>query len=726
MHRAQASRIAAALLAPRCSVVKCAFRHIVRFPVMPLTPRLPWSSNRGSHVPLEGYASQDQPPVERGNRRRLRVFLAVFLLVLVAGEVWNFVRPAEYRAVGRLQLTFGTAPATGVPLASSTSPLAAVQEMLPGNPAALLDEVQRLSSLAILEKVLARLKTEGRMGGSGDTTPDSLRDMMGVVPVPGANVIQIQATGTQPERLAWVVNTLIEVYRDDLAQGYARKGDEERGRAQAEMTVLEQRIARKQGELDAYRSRHGVFSSERDENEGLARIKGLNQSLNGTNEKLAAAEARLAALKAAKESGRGQVQPKDNPTLASLEQRASQAREQLRDMERTYTRDFMTMDPQAKALRARLAELEKQMVEVRASSQHSALEEAETEVESLRATVQRLRQQLSREQEQSRGFVQDFSKAKELENDLSQLESLRRASLAHLARVESGGASVRPTLGVVDVASVTRAPWRPDYLRDGLIVLGAAFLAGLLAMWFVELFHRVAVAAPATTIVLPSTTLVAPNLAPELPGVLVPAQLGAVEPPPALPGVVLPRELSQQEVASLLAAANPAGRIVCACLLLGLGVDECGDLSQADVGALEGEMTLLRAPGAAGRQLPIPGWLARALRRQDGMAEGQSQRMDAEEISALVCAAAHDAGLDEAESVTPAVLRHTGIAWLVRQGMRFSDLAGRAGRISAEELAAYGRLAPEVPRNPSGAPVPLMPALAQWRGEAESGFSRPS
>ena len=49
--------------------------------------------------------------------------------------------------------------------------------------------------------------------------------------------------------------------------------------------------------------------------------------------------------------------------LAKLD--SESAREEIRDMERTYTQDFMAMDPKARALRARLAELEKSLKDPR-------------------------------------------------------------------------------------------------------------------------------------------------------------------------------------------------------------------------------------------------------------------------------------------------------------------------------------------------------------------------
>lgn len=46
------------------------------------------------------------PPADHarvGNRRRLLVFGSTFLVTLVIGQIWNFSRPAEYRAHVRVQ-----------------------------------------------------------------------------------------------------------------------------------------------------------------------------------------------------------------------------------------------------------------------------------------------------------------------------------------------------------------------------------------------------------------------------------------------------------------------------------------------------------------------------------------------------------------------------------------------------------------------------------------------
>ena len=62
-------------------------------------------------------------------------------------------------------------------------------------------------------------------------------------------------------------------------------------------------------------------------------------------------------------------------------------------------------------------------------------------------------------------------------------------------------------------------------------------------------------------------------------------------------------------------------------------------------------------------------------------------------------------------SSLPAALRHTYVAFLVRQGIRFADLARLVGPIPPEELAAYGALAPTGPRVAIDAIERVLPAL---------------
>ena len=79
--------------------------------------------------------------------------------------------------------------------------------------------------------------------------------------------------------------------------------------------------------------------------------------------------------------------------------------------------------------------------------------------------------------------------------------------------------------------------------------------------------------------------------------------------------------------------------------------------------------------------------------------------------NAIKDADALDADLEDATALNADVLRHTCIAWLVRQGVRFSDLASRVGRISADALIGYSGLTPKRESMEEAEICWIMPAL---------------
>ena len=262
----------------------------------------------------------------RSNRRRLQVFAVVFLIVLIPGLLWNFLRPAEYRAVARVQITPGsTEPRPGA------SPLLPGSSEVPRSPSELLTQVQVLTSRPLLEKVGAALARAGQPLQGGDSA-SRLREMISAEAVEGTEVVELQATGTQPAQLAAALNTLVDIYREDMKASYGAAAGEGLAQARQEAERLAATVQARRQRLEGFRSSTGVLSPERDENEAVARIKGLSASLNTATEKAAVAEARLKAMQS---GGRGSAPGADDPTLANMEARASQIAEEIRQMERT-------------------------------------------------------------------------------------------------------------------------------------------------------------------------------------------------------------------------------------------------------------------------------------------------------------------------------------------------------------------------------------------------------
>jgi integrase len=179
-------------------------------------------------------------------------------------------------------------------------------------------------------------------------------------------------------------------------------------------------------------------------------------------------------------------------------------------------------------------------------------------------------------------------------------------------------------------------------------------------------------------------------------------------------GPLLPAELAPEELSALLHVATAQTRLAMLLILSGASPAEALALTWDDVD-LERHVVAIR--GDSARQLPLTESLLASLGVREAcsgrqlLADGQGRALAMDELHAAILCAAHDAGIGHAGVVTPEALRHTFIAFLVRQGVRFGDLAQLVGRLPAEALAAYSSLSPAGPRVPLESVERVMPAL---------------
>ena len=649
----------------------------------------------------------------RGNRRRLRVFLMVLLPVLVIGLAYTFLRPPEYRAQARVAVK---SAGTVIDLPPSSAEGARVSTTTVDAAAGSLQaEAGVLSSRPVIEAALALLRGQGvDVGGFGPEPVQGAQAALTAEPVADSNIISVTATGTQPEQLAALLNALIEVYSRRLLDTYASTAGGEIDALREELADLNRRLEERRKALEDFRQANDIVSAERDENQILARVKGLSVSLNQANEKAAKAEGRVRSLRESIAAGKPVVRARDNPTLAGLESRASQLRESLREIERTHTPQFMDMDPEARRMRSRLAEVEAQIAETKASAGQVSLTEAEEELATAREEQQTLQIQLARDRGAVHAFSRSFSTFKSMQEELAQLETSRSALSERLLRTEASERSRMPAVQVIEAATVPVSAWRPDYARDAALSIGAAVGLALLSMALVEVFNRPSVrATPPVILSQPLITL----------GQDVPAALGssparrplpqASTPAPMLPNAIEAcRELSQDEVGALLRAMPDADALWAALLLCGATPDEVRNLTVAD---LEAEPDAIRIGPAHARALRVPAALGARLATRAAANGGALVSMPDtdEELQRRLLCAAHDGGIDDPAAITPAALRHTCIAHLVRQGLRFSDLDRIVGPLPADTLAAYAGLSPAGVRRSLTEVALFMPALEQ-------------
>ncbi len=630
----------------------------------------------------------------RANRRRLTVFLIVFALFSLVGLIYDYSRPPIYEATARLNLVPATGQRTNDPAR-------------PGEQANFLrDEVQFLTSRTLLAEAWERLK------GAPVPPPAvslvdpaaSLQTMLSVTPVEGTNVVSMRARGGEPTFLKAFVDRLVAAYQVSVTQRYKIASVDAVVEVRDEARKLEESVAAKRREADAFRARYNIVSLERDENQILSEVKGAGAALNAANDKVVAAEARLGALKEAQEAGQSVTRNKDNPTLAALEQQAAGIRADLKEVARTFTPQYMQIDPRVRSQRERLVEIEQQIVAQRQTSQQGALQEAREELAGARAAAARLRQQLAANQQSVQSFTSRFNEYRGMQDELARVQQLRQKAVERLAALEAEESARVPKVELVESATTPTSPVSPLYARDAALVLGGALLVALLAMGIVELFNRpppqpATVIVPQTWMPMPLGGHASAAIGMELPRALLDV---AARPPASLPAPpILPRELTTGEHRALFDVADRDLRAAIALLSTGLTAQEvvqlcCGDIDR-DAG-------VAKVTGAAQRQLSIPPNVL-ALLPDDGQSSDSpvvtarnGAPMSEADLDAALLYAAHDAAIEHADEVTANSIHHTYVAYLVRQGVRFSELVKLVGDLRADLLAAYGKMTPAGPR----------------------------
>ena len=409
------------------------------------------------------------------------MFLGALAIALGLSLGFTWVRPPEYRASALLQVTAASdAPAPRGAAGSA-----------PESAKPFLTEVQVLTSRPVLETAAARLKGDGHnLSGFGPDPVAGIQSRLEANPVASTNVVELVATAEHPELLAPLLNTIVAVFQDRLAQTFRSATIESMAQADDEVRKLEATVATKRRDVEAFRLRNDIVSLQRDENEVLARVRNLSTSLSTTNDRVAAAEGKVRALSESAAAGKTTVRSRDDPTLANLELRASQIREELRDLERGFTPDYLAKDPKVIAQRARLAELEQQIVAQRATGQQTSILEAQEELASAKGAAARIQNQMLSSRQEATQFNARFNEYKARQQDLDELETAYRDAVQRRVKLDASERARTPTTKVLEVATTPRQPWRPLYWRDTALSLGGSLILALLAMWLVELFNR--------------------------------------------------------------------------------------------------------------------------------------------------------------------------------------------------------------------------------------------
>ena len=583
-----------------------------------------------------------------------------------------------------------------------------------------LTEVQVLTSRPLLQDVLERLKNGEGLPDLGPDPVTSAQRMLHTEPVEGTQVLELSAEGPQPEFVARLLNTVTEAYRNHIADSYKGLASTTYSEVSDELRTLEGEVAAKRDAINAFRNRYDIVSMEHKENDVLANIEGLSQTYTEANERLAKAQGRLQALRNSIAAGKAVIRAKDDPTLADLEQRTSVLREQWHDLQRRYTPGYLALDADAKSLQARLENLQDQLKSQHAASERAAFSEAQEDLAAAQAAVERLRKDIADNQKQAQEFATHLNEYKALREDLDHIEGMHRTVLDRLTKLQASERERAPRVELLEAATTSYEPWRPNYRLDAAISVAGSLVFGLFAAWFADF---IAGSSPVSPMIL-----VQQSWAPALLGG-APVNEPRPLPPPGLPQLQAPepppRELTDAEVAALVAGASEEEvQVAVIPLLMGLSAQELVALRWDDVDLDAG---VIHLAGESAPTIPLPQPLrsvivGRLRQQPDGVGtvlhDRHGGRLTIEEVGRLVFYAADDAGLDRSHEVTPDVLRYTYICFLLRQGIRPADLGRIVGHIPQNDLVVYMQRHSPTVRLPFEQIERLLPALRALAGNA--------
>ncbi len=602
--------------------------------------------------------------------RRLNIFAIAFLLCSILTLSYVFVRSPVYQSYATLL----TVAKTSIDSPSSDADIqhVAIQKQI-------------LMGSELLAETSKRLKANDNADVQVNLSIGEIRHMLDVRSVTKTNLLEMIAEGPDPNELPVLINTWIDVYLDARASEIALLLGDTSLIIQDELNGLSQKIHTKRSELDQFRKQHDIASIEREENVALARLNGLNESLNEANSDEVKAKARLEAVNQAIARGQAVVPQEDTRTLSLLEDRAQELREKLAELNQSYTQEYLNLTPALKVIPEQLEALEEEIKRMRQQGQLVVQSEAQQEYAAARQATDEIRQQLEAHKKTAAQFSTHFIEHEALKSDLESLESRYRDAQDRMTQVETQYAGKYPQVDVIERAFLPENPIRPDYLRDAGIAIAGSLVFSLFCVWISEYLTRKT--QPKSTVNVSGIHVYDRRATPD------PLEIQQQQPIDSLPhqnpvlGNSTPLEITAQKIHTLLHGADHKAQLLIALLLSGMTIEEVAAMASKDVD-IDSEKLLIH--GQSSRMLHLnPILLSLHINPDYHLRHPSGEQLSVEDLSAVLNCAISDTDLSTTDEINAFTLRQTYLIYLVRQGIRLAELEKVAGYIPPQELASY-------------------------------------
>ena len=547
-----------------------------------------------------------------------------------------------------------------------------------------LIQKQFLLGQNVLAETLLRLKSSTASNAVHQLKVADIRSFLQVEPVVNTNLVEIRAEGNDPEFLSQLIDTCIDVYLDARAEQVKKLTTVTASMIISELAGLYDKKSAKRTELENFAKVNGISSTERVDNEPLAKLNGLNDSLNKASEEEIKSKAFLDAVKLAISRNEALVPEQEQGSLQDLEKRLLELKEKLAEFDKKYTREYLAKQPSLKMIPEQIKTIEAEINHKLEYGKQIILTEAKNNYAAAKQTVIEIRSQLDEHKKQSAEFSSKFTQYEALKTDLDGLEKLYRDTQERLVQVQTSHKEEYPQVTVINRAYSSKDPVRPDYNRDALIALLVSLFFSLFVVWIVEFLTRKE--QPHSAISLNRIHMYQGGAADLLDHHQGEYLFTDPSPTHSLSSSLF-RELSVHQMKILLDAANLKGKQIIALLLTGLSLDEAASLKAEQLDFHKATITI---SGSAPRTLALNSALKALFARSGNRPVWDTDKsVSSNDLAAVLLCSAVDSGLDAPCEITSEAIRHSYIAYLIRQGIRLNDLEQITGYLEPAEISEY-------------------------------------
>lgn len=395
---------------------------------------------------------------------RAKLFAVVFTLVLVGGAVATLLQPTVYRSAATVLMT---------------AAMAIDEETTEAN----IQRVEIQGRILLGGEVSRALLTTLHDMGITKVEAPYLRDTLSIKAVPDTNLVEMAAEGAERDLLPELVDTWIDVYLE------TRKSHVEESQGQTLQVVndqladLEMKLESARQALADYRDEHSISSAERQENEELSRLDGLNKALNKAVETEIQAEAYVETLRKAIADGKDVVPTSERREISEMKRELASIEARIKNLEKTYTSDFIRKNPKWRDIPIRKAELERELKEALDEGKREAIAQSEQAWDAAKQSVIDLQERLAAQQERAAHFTTVYATHEALVQDLEELEALNRETQSRLVQVQVNQVEKYPQVQVIDRPGAEALRVGPNYWLWVGGTFAAALVSGVLAVW---------------------------------------------------------------------------------------------------------------------------------------------------------------------------------------------------------------------------------------------------